>query len=73
MASGDIDTVSAAVDEVVEALVAERNIPKWRIGRAMRGEGFTLTTTPRFTLAPRRPPLSGRWATLIAMSTPASA
>src|SRR6059058_353091 len=30
VASGDIDRVSAAVDEVVEALVAERNIPKWR-------------------------------------------
>src|SRR5438132_16258 len=28
--SGDVDRVSAAVDEVVEALVAERNIPKWR-------------------------------------------
>ena len=30
VASGDVDMVSAAVDEVVEALVAERNIPKWR-------------------------------------------
>ena len=30
VATGDADTVSAAVDEVVEALVAERNIPKWR-------------------------------------------
>src|SRR4051795_1734070 len=30
VASGDVDRVSAAVDEVVEALVAERNIPKWR-------------------------------------------
>ena len=30
VASGDADTVSAAVDEAVEALVAERNIPKWR-------------------------------------------
>ena len=27
---GDADTVSAAVDAVVEALVVERNIPKWR-------------------------------------------
>src|SRR5438270_12577495 len=30
VASGGVDAVSAAVDEVVEALVAERNIPKWR-------------------------------------------
>src|SRR5438270_221245 len=30
VASGDVDRVSAAVDQVVEALVAERNIPKWR-------------------------------------------
>jgi 8-oxo-dGTP pyrophosphatase MutT (NUDIX family) len=30
VASGDVDTVSAPIDEVVEALVAERNIPKWR-------------------------------------------
>src|SRR2546421_12135103 len=30
VASGDVDRVSAAVDEGVEALVAERNIPKWR-------------------------------------------
>src|SRR6478672_1999706 len=30
VASGGLDTVSAAVDEVVEALVADRNIPKWR-------------------------------------------
>ena len=30
VAPGNVDTVSAAVDEVVEALVAERNIPKWR-------------------------------------------
>jgi 8-oxo-dGTP pyrophosphatase MutT (NUDIX family) len=27
---GDADTISAAVDAVVEALVVERNIPKWR-------------------------------------------
>jgi hypothetical protein len=27
---GDADTISAAVDEVVEALVVERSIPKWR-------------------------------------------
>jgi 8-oxo-dGTP pyrophosphatase MutT (NUDIX family) len=27
---GDADTVSRAVDEVVEALVAERRVPKWR-------------------------------------------
>jgi 8-oxo-dGTP pyrophosphatase MutT (NUDIX family) len=30
VAPGNVDTGSAAVDEVVEALVAERNIPKWR-------------------------------------------
>ena len=30
VASGGVDVVSAAVDEVVEELVAERNIPKWR-------------------------------------------
>jgi len=30
VATGDADTLSATVDEVVEALVAERNIPKWR-------------------------------------------
>ena len=29
-ASGDADAVSAAVDEVVEALVAEKRVPKWR-------------------------------------------
>jgi 8-oxo-dGTP pyrophosphatase MutT (NUDIX family) len=29
-ATGDADTVSAAVDEVVEALVADRLVPKWR-------------------------------------------
>jgi 8-oxo-dGTP pyrophosphatase MutT (NUDIX family) len=29
-AEGDVDAVSAAVDEVVEALVVERQIPKWR-------------------------------------------
>src|SRR5438477_5689395 len=27
---GDADTVSAAVDEVVEALVVEKSVPKWR-------------------------------------------
>jgi 8-oxo-dGTP pyrophosphatase MutT (NUDIX family) len=30
VARGDVDTVSAAVDEVVEALVAENLLPKWR-------------------------------------------
>ena len=30
LASGDADAVSAAVDEVVEALVAENRLPKWR-------------------------------------------
>ena len=30
VAAGDADTLTARVDEVVEALVAERNIPKWR-------------------------------------------
>ena len=30
VAAGDVDTVSAAVDEVVEALVVERQVPKWR-------------------------------------------
>jgi 8-oxo-dGTP pyrophosphatase MutT (NUDIX family) len=30
VATGDADAVSAAVDAVVDALVAERNIPKWR-------------------------------------------
>ncbi len=30
VAEGDVDTVSAAVDEVVEALVAEKQVPKWR-------------------------------------------
>jgi 8-oxo-dGTP pyrophosphatase MutT (NUDIX family) len=30
VAEGDVDTVSAAVDEVVEALVVENRVPKWR-------------------------------------------
>ncbi|HEX3863141.1 MAG TPA: DUF4743 domain-containing protein [Stellaceae bacterium] len=30
VAQGDCDTVSAAVDAVVEALVVERQVPKWR-------------------------------------------
>jgi 8-oxo-dGTP pyrophosphatase MutT (NUDIX family) len=30
VAEGDVDTVSAAVDEVVEALVVENQVPKWR-------------------------------------------
>jgi 8-oxo-dGTP pyrophosphatase MutT (NUDIX family) len=30
VATGDVDTLSAAVDEVVEALVVERQVPKWR-------------------------------------------
>lgn len=30
VAEGDADAVSAAVDEVVEALVVERHVPKWR-------------------------------------------
>ncbi len=30
VATGDADTVSRSVDEVVEALVAERRLPKWR-------------------------------------------
>jgi 8-oxo-dGTP pyrophosphatase MutT (NUDIX family) len=30
VAAGDADGVSAAVDEVVEALVVERRVPKWR-------------------------------------------
>jgi hypothetical protein len=30
LAEGDADTVSRAVDEVVDALVAERRVPKWR-------------------------------------------
>ena len=40
VAEGDVDAVSAAVDEVVEALVAERNIPKWR--------NETFDVTPRW-------------------------
>jgi 8-oxo-dGTP pyrophosphatase MutT (NUDIX family) len=30
VATGNVDAVSAAVDEVVEALVVERQVPKWR-------------------------------------------
>jgi 8-oxo-dGTP pyrophosphatase MutT (NUDIX family) len=30
VAQGDVDAVSAAVDEVVEALVVENRVPKWR-------------------------------------------
>ncbi len=30
VAEGDVDAVSAAVDEVVEALVVEKRLPKWR-------------------------------------------
>lgn len=30
VASGDVDSLSAAVDRVVEALVVERQVPKWR-------------------------------------------
>ncbi len=30
VAEGDVDAVSAAVDEVVEALVVEKQVPKWR-------------------------------------------
>jgi 8-oxo-dGTP pyrophosphatase MutT (NUDIX family) len=30
VAEGDVDAVSAAVDEVVEALLAENKLPKWR-------------------------------------------
>ena len=30
VAEGDVETVSAVVDEVVEALVVERQVPKWR-------------------------------------------
>src|SRR5437868_13437580 len=30
IAEGDTDAVSAAVDDVVEALVVERSVPKWR-------------------------------------------
>src|SRR5713101_2335082 len=30
VAEGDVDAVSAAVDEVVEALVRENRVPKWR-------------------------------------------
>ena len=30
VAKGDVDTVSAAVDEVVEVLVVEKQVPKWR-------------------------------------------
>src|SRR5260370_17206866 len=30
VARGDVDAVSAAVDEVVEALVVENRVPKWR-------------------------------------------
>lgn len=30
VAKGDADTLSAAVDEIVEALVVERQVPKWR-------------------------------------------
>src|SRR5262249_14674250 len=30
LAHGDADTLTAEVDAVVEALVAERNVPKWR-------------------------------------------
>src|ERR1700686_2094792 len=30
VAEGDVDTVSAAVDGVVEALLAENKLPKWR-------------------------------------------
>ena len=30
VAEGDVEAVSAAVDEVVEALVVEKQVPKWR-------------------------------------------
>jgi 8-oxo-dGTP pyrophosphatase MutT (NUDIX family) len=30
VAEGDVDTVSAAVDDIVEALVVEKQVPKWR-------------------------------------------
>src|SRR5438067_11183900 len=30
VAEGDADTVSTAVDEIVEALVVEQSVPKWR-------------------------------------------
>jgi hypothetical protein len=30
LASGDVDAVSQAVDGVVDALVSERRVPKWR-------------------------------------------
>src|SRR5207245_11083024 len=30
VARGDLDAVSAAVDEVVEALVVDNRVPKWR-------------------------------------------
>src|ERR1700676_1127528 len=30
VAEGDVDRISAAVDEVVEALVVEKQVPKWR-------------------------------------------
>lgn len=40
VAEGDADTVSAAVDEVIEALVVENRVPKWR--------NETFDVTPRW-------------------------
>ena len=44
VARGDADTVSAAVDEVVEALVVENRVPKWR--------DETFDVMPRWSDAP---------------------
>ncbi|MGC2411123.1 MAG: DUF4743 domain-containing protein [Stellaceae bacterium] len=44
VARGDVDTVSAAVDEVVEALVLENRVPKWR--------NETFDVAPRWGEAP---------------------
>jgi 8-oxo-dGTP pyrophosphatase MutT (NUDIX family) len=44
VARGDVDAVSAAVDEVVEALVRENRVPKWR--------NETFDVAPRWGEAP---------------------
>src|SRR5579863_4031006 len=44
VARGDVDAVSAAVDEVVEALVVENRVPKWR--------NETFDIAPRWGEAP---------------------
>src|SRR5262249_17919705 len=43
-ASGDVETVSRAVDTVVDALVAEQRVPKWR--------NETFDVAPRWGMPP---------------------